>query len=60
MGDRPKRYRMYVWMPPPERAALERMAEKENRRYTDMIRECIRREAVRQGEWQEEEKGERE
>lgn len=54
MKDRPKRFRMYVWVPPQERAALERMAAKENRRYTDMIRECIRREAIKQGEWREE------
>jgi hypothetical protein len=52
---RPKRYRMYVWAPPDVRTALERMATKEHRRFTDMIRLCIIREAKRQGIWQEEE-----
>lgn len=41
-----------------EREALGRMAAKEGRTLSDMIRECIRREAQRQGVWPEADGGE--
>ena len=36
-------------------AALYKLAAHENRPRTNMLRECVKREAARQGMWQEEE-----
>ncbi len=38
-------------------AALKRMCDRENRTQSNMLRECIRREAQRQGLWQEGDNG---
>jgi len=45
----------YVRLTPRRRAALEAMARREERKLADMIRECIRREALRQGVWKDNE-----
>ncbi len=53
MDTRPKGSRMYVYLGQEIRDALEAMARGEHRKLTEMARECIRREAVRQDVWPE-------
>jgi predicted transcriptional regulator len=48
----------YVRLTDEEDAALRTLADRERRPLSHMTRECIRREAVRQGVWPEEQEQE--
>ena len=48
-----KKHIKYARLTDRELAALNALIAKEHRPISNMLRECIRREAVRQGLWQE-------
>ena len=45
--------RVPLYGPPQYYNSLKRLAQNENRPLTNMIRECVKREAERQGVWEE-------